>query len=145
MAHAINRFNATRATVELAASSVDDQLAAFRQPDVLDRTWNHLVGPLNGREILHLRLHDLIVHSWDIAEALDARAALPESLVRWGLQELSSDESTASTHFQLQTVARPDPIGDPETIEDAAATYLSRFGRSGQSGEGRSAVTGCLP
>ena len=69
MATTMDRFGAGSAAGEAAVRSLEDQAVAFLQPDALSRTWAHVVGDLSRRQILRLRLHDLIVHSWDLDEA----------------------------------------------------------------------------
>ena len=119
----MERFEGSDMTSEKAASSVNDQLTAFAQPGVLDRTWNHVAGDLTGGQILRLRLHDLIIHTWDIIQALNPPASIPEELVRWGLEVLAGGESLTSKHFGLASVPNPDTASAPE------AAYLLRFGR----------------
>lgn len=123
MAETVEQFDGRSATGEEAASSLDDQYEAFIAPGVLDRIWNHVVGDLTGRQVLRLRLHDLIVHTWDIEQSVGPPASVPEDLARWGLAELANDQSLTARHFGLTT--RPG-LG-PEAAEDAAAAYLSRF------------------
>lgn len=123
MAATVERFGGGSATSEAAVQALEDQVAAFLRPEALDRTWHHVVGDLSGRQILRLRLHDLIVHSWDIEEALHPGATLPGDLVRWGLDELVHDESSTARHFDL--VAVP----GPRSPDDEATTYLEIFGR----------------
>jgi len=54
------------------------QLSALGMPGVLDRVYDHPVGPISGRDIARLRMTDLLVHAWDVARAL----GLPEGLDR---------------------------------------------------------------
>ena len=123
MADTMKQFGGNGVTREEAVSSVNDQLIAFSQPGVLDRHWNHVAGDLTGAQVLRLRLHDLIIHTWDIEQTLDPPAALPSALVRWGLGELADDESLTSKHFELASTPGPDASRDP------GAVYLSSFGR----------------
>ena len=123
MTRTIDQFTGRSASTVEATSSVNDQLAAFRQPGALDRTWHHVAADLTGGQILRLRLHDLIVHTWDIEQTLDPPASLPDDLVRWGLAELSDTASLTSELFELTT------LPGAETIEDPAVAYLNSFGR----------------
>lgn len=116
-------FGDRSANLEQAAASVNEQLTVFGQPSVLDRTWHHVAGELTGRQILRLRLQDLIVHTWDIEQTIDPPASIPADLVRWGLAELSSQESLTPELFELNSVPRPG------RAEQAAVAYLARFGR----------------
>lgn len=83
MSATMKQFGDEPATNEEAIQSAKDQVAAFHQPRALEQTWNHVAGDLSGRQILRLRLHDLIVHSWDIEETLRPPANVPDDLVRW--------------------------------------------------------------
>ncbi len=123
MTSTMERFGGCSSSRLDAGISVADQLAAFRKPDVLRQTLHHVAGDLTGRQILRLRLHDLIVHIWDIGQTLDPPTSLPDELVRWALTELSDEESLTPKHFGL--TAQPSDDSNAE----AAAGYLSRFGR----------------
>ena len=123
MSNAIEQFGRGGASSEVAVSSVSEQLVAFLQPGVLDRSWHHVAGDLTGRQILRLRLHDLIVHTWDIEQTIGPPASLPADLARWGLTELSHQESLTSKHFGLTSIPKAGSTEDPETA------YLSSFGR----------------
>ena len=117
------QFGGGGASLTEATSSVNDQVTAFLQPGVLERSWHHVAGDLTGRQILRLRLHDLIVHTWDIKQTLEPPASLAADLVRWGLAELSDPESLTAKHFALASVP------GPEDIQDPAIAYLSGFDR----------------
>lgn len=124
MTATLERFGDESVTGEAAVQSLKEQLVAFLRPEVLDRTWNHLAGDLSGRQILRLRLHDLIVHSWDVEEALRPGATLPAALLRWGLDELLSDDSLTAQHFGLVNV----PVLH-QAPADGSTAYLEAFGR----------------
>lgn len=70
MAATMKRFGDNSVMSETAIDSLNDQLVALHRSEAPDRTWNHVAGQLTGRQILRLRLHDLIVHSWDVEETL---------------------------------------------------------------------------
>ena len=123
MTNTMELFGGRSATPEEVASSVNEQLTAFKKASVLDRTWHHVAGDLTGRQILRLRLHDLIVHTWDIEQTIDPPASLPADLLRWGLAELSDQESLTPAHFDLTTIPRAG------ANEDAEVSYLRSFGR----------------
>ncbi len=128
MTIAMKRFGGRSATGEEALHSLTEQLIAFRRTEVLDRTWNHAVGDASGRTILRLRLHDLIVHSWDIQEALRPGASVPDDLVRWGLGELRDAGSSTAQHFGL--------VDEPaaQSATEDWITYLQVFGRAAARG-----------
>lgn len=122
MAATMERFGDGSAGIDQAVASVDEQLGGFAGPGALDGRWSHIVGELTGRQMLRLRLHDLIVHTWDIQSALDVAADVPVELVRWGLGELSDPESLTATHFGL------DGLGAAQSTTDGDA-YLRVFAR----------------
>jgi uncharacterized protein (TIGR03086 family) len=123
MTRTIEHFKSGSASTMEATSSVNDQFTAFNQPGALDRTWHHVAADLMGGQVLRLRLHDLIVHTWDIEQTLDPPASLPRELLRWGLAELSDTESLTSELFELTT------LPGAGAIEDPAIAYLHSFGR----------------
>jgi len=129
MTRTIEQFKGGSASTMEAISSVNDQLTAFKQPGTLDRTWHHVAADLSGGQILRLRLHDLIVHTWDIEQTLDPPASLPGDFVRWGLAELSDTESLTPELFELTTLT------GAGAIEDPAVAYLHSFGRNAISFE----------
>lgn len=120
----MSRFETGSVSINDATASVRDQSSAFAQPGTLERTWDHVAGELTGREVLRLRLHDLIIHTWDIQQTLNPPAELPDALVEWGLSELDHSGSLAAEHFGIppSDVAR-------ESATDRAMTYLRCFGR----------------
>ncbi len=123
LAEAMQQFAGGSPTAQQATESASEQLGAFRTPNVLLRTWQHVAGDLTGSEILRLRLHDLIVHAWDIDQSLEPPAELPEELALWGLAELGSANSLAAKHFGIDG-ARHGEIDRP------TAAYLDAFGRA---------------
>lgn len=124
MTETVARFDDVPVTNETAIQSLKDQEAAFQQTKVFDRVWNHIAGDLSGRQILRLRLHDLIVHSWDLEQSLRREAPLDVSLVRWGLDDLAREDSLAAEHFGSGDSA-------PAGLDNADPThrYLRVFGR----------------
>ncbi|MGB3734097.1 MAG: TIGR03086 family metal-binding protein [Ilumatobacter sp.] len=98
------------------------QLDAFQKPRALSRSWDHVAGRLVGSEILRLRLHDLIVHAWDIDRTLSTTARLPLDLAHWGVTELALN-SLGSIHFGLVDL----DLGHDDGRPDIA--YLRAFGR----------------
>lgn len=114
-------------TARLAALSASEQHEAFLAPGVLDGTWHHVAGDLTGRTMLRLRLHDLIVHAWDINQSLGSVAGLPEELALWGLAEITSDGSLAARHFEIDARRLSDR-------DHSVAGYLRLFDRDGAVG-----------
>jgi uncharacterized protein (TIGR03086 family) len=123
MTAARERFGGRPASPDTAIESLENQVVALLRPGALDRTWNHVAGDLSGRQILRLRLHDLIVHSWDVDEALRPGATLPAGLVQWGLAELVRSDSLTTEHFGLVNVQ---VLRSPN---EGSTAYLEVFGR----------------
>ncbi len=121
---AMAHFDRGSATRQAAIQSAKDQLGAFEQVGVLDQSWHHVVGKLSGRQILRLRVHDLIIHAWDIGETLHPPASIPTMLAQWGLGELRDGDSLMAKHFEL-----PDAPGSGAPTDDAGSAYLRAFGR----------------
>lgn len=123
LAATMSRFGGDSATIEDVVRSADDLTEAFKPAGVLDRSWHHVAGTLSGREILRLRVHDLIVHVWDIGETLAPPGSVPPNLIQWGLEDLLNGQSSTTTHFGIvELPATPSPA-------DAESAYLRAFGR----------------
>ncbi len=126
LAQAMERFSGDSPTPQQASRSASEQLAAFQRPNTLGRTWRHVAGDLKGGEILRLRLHDLIVHAWDINQSLNPPAELPEELALWGLAELRSEQSLTPKHFEID--------GSRRSTHGPAVAYLEIFDRAPSRG-----------
>ena len=124
LAATMTRFAVGSASSSVAVQSATDQLEAFKNAGALDRSWHHVAGSLSGRQILRLRVHDLIVHTWDIDETCRPPASVPTKLAEWGRRELQAADSLTSKHFGI-----PDGAGDQPPVDDAASAYLRAFGR----------------
>lgn len=94
----------------------------FVVPGALDATCHHINGDMSGHDVLRLRLHDLIIHTWDAAQALHATPfQIRAELLSWALADLAYD-TFAERHFRLEP---PSPATEPKTQE----TLLAAFGR----------------
>lgn len=125
LAEVVKRFETGSASISDATASIRDQYVAFGQRGTLEGTWHHVAGELTGREVVRLRLHDLIVHTWDIQQTLNPPAALPDALVEWGLSELGEPGSLTAEHFGISPSGRV-----CDGAADKAMTYLRSFGRA---------------
>ena len=76
MAETVKSFNERHEPRAAAIESIRAQLLAFGEPGLLDRMCHHVVGELTGREVLRIRLHELIIHTWDIGEAVNSPASI---------------------------------------------------------------------
>ncbi|MFG3116784.1 TIGR03086 family metal-binding protein [Streptomyces sp. NPDC048197] len=68
--------------------SVRECAAAFGRPGALERSLDHPLGRVTGRQALAVRLTDSAVHTWDLARAIGADEALDDGLVTWILGRL---------------------------------------------------------
>jgi uncharacterized protein (TIGR03086 family) len=98
-------------------------LAAFGRPGVLERTYRGPLGTATGAERLQIRLYDLLAHGWDLAQATEQPADLPEDL---------AEQSLAFVRTQLTEQARPGRFGPAQSIAEQApaierlAAFLGR-------------------
>jgi len=121
MAETAKSFDESHEPRAAALESINAQLLAFDNPDVLDRLCNHVAGELIGREVLRIRLHELIVHTWDIAEAVNPPASIRAVYVAWSLAEITNPTSNTSELFALDTSALKG--------ERSETALLAAFGR----------------
>lgn len=124
LATTMARFGDGSVSGSVAIGAATDQLEAFKHAEALDRSWHHVAGELPGRHILRLRVHDLIVHTWDINETRRPPAFVPAELAEWGLGELQDADSLASKHFGVPDVTKSRPPAD-----HVGSAYLGAFGR----------------
>jgi len=122
MAETRKSFDESHEPRTAALGSIKAQLLAFGEPDVLDRMCNHVAGGLAGREVLRIRLHELIIHTWDIAEAVNPPASIREEFVGWSFAEITSRTSNTSELFSLDTSALK--------AERSETALLAAFGRT---------------
>jgi uncharacterized protein (TIGR03086 family) len=61
-------------------------IAAYGQPGVLEQPFTIPVGTMPGLGTLHIRLVEMLVHGWDLAEATGQAAVFPDDLAE---QELA--------------------------------------------------------
>ena len=105
MAETVRSFDERHETPAAALESINEQLLAFDEAGVLDGIFHHVAGELTGRGVLRIRLHELIIHSWDIAQALDPRAFIRDEFVAWSFGEICKPESNTAELFALDTGA----------------------------------------
>ncbi len=100
------------------ASTLEAQRSAFAAPDALTGSFGHVNGRLGGESILHARIHDLIVHGWDLATSVAPPAELADQLARWAVAELGAPGSLTAEHFGIE----------PAAVHDGRS-LLAAFGR----------------
>jgi uncharacterized protein (TIGR03086 family) len=85
--------------------------AAFGRPGVLERTYQGPLGTATGAERLKIRLYDLLAHGWDLAQATEQPADLPDDLAA---------QSLAFARTQLTEQARPGRFGPAQIVAEQA-------------------------
>jgi uncharacterized protein (TIGR03086 family) len=103
---------------------------AFGQPGVLERTDHSPLGTATGAERLQIRLYDLLAHGWDLAEATEQPADLPDDL---------AERSLAFARTQLTDQARPGRFGPAQLVANEAPAIerlVAFLGRPVTSGGG---------
>ena len=85
--------------------------AAFGRPGVLERTYQGPLGSATGAERLKIRLYDLLAHGWDLAQATEQPAGLPDDLAA---------QSLVFARTQLTDQARPGRFGPAQIVADQA-------------------------
>src|ERR1700680_4499803 len=88
-------------------------LAAFRDPNVLERRFWSPVGTVPGAVLLRLRIAEELVHGWDIAQATGQLPRLPEDL---------AEDELAFSRGQLDgNIPRTYRFGEAQPVADDAA------------------------
>jgi uncharacterized protein (TIGR03086 family) len=85
--------------------------AAFGRPGVLERTYHGPLGTATGAERLQIRLYDLLAHGWDLAQATEQPADLPDDV---------AEQSLAFARTQLTEQARPGRFGPAQIVPEQA-------------------------
>ena len=67
--------------VEAVDAALAAQQAAFERPDIESHVFEHPAGDMPGVQVLRFRLGDLLVHQWDLAQAIGADDTLDADLV----------------------------------------------------------------
>jgi len=121
IAETVKSFDERHEPQTAALESIKAQLLAFGEPGVLDRACHHVAAELTGREVLRIRLHELIIHTWDIGEAVDPPASIRDEHVAWSFAEIANRGSNTAELFALDTAAM-----EGERFE---RSLLAAFGR----------------
>jgi uncharacterized protein (TIGR03086 family) len=104
--------------------SVQELVPAFRQPGALERMVSVPFGTVPGAVALHLRITELLVHGWDVAQATGQTVAFPEDLAE---QELAfSRGALKNVPAGRRPFAPPEPVGDDAPAIDRLAAFLGR-------------------
>jgi uncharacterized protein (TIGR03086 family) len=84
---------------------------AFGRPGVLERAYQGPLGTATGAERLKIRLYDLLAHGWDLAQATEQPADLPDDLAA---------QSLVFARTQLTEQARPGRFGPAQIVAEQA-------------------------
>ena len=104
--------------------SADAVVAAFGQPGALARTVEVPFGTVPGAVALHLRLTEVLVHGWDLAQATGQVAAFPQDLAE---QELAfTRDALGALPPGRSPFAPPTPAPDTAPALDRLAACLGR-------------------
>jgi uncharacterized protein (TIGR03086 family) len=113
--------------------SVTACAAAFAQPGALQRRLDYPLGRAPGRQLLAVRTTDTLVHTWDLARAVNADETLEGTLVAWvmerfttifaGLAEAPTDPNTTHQFFAPPGKAPDGPMSEQDML-------LHRMGRT---------------
>jgi len=104
--------------------SAEAVVAAFRRPGALERTVEVPFGTVPGAVALHLRLTEVLVHGWDLAQATGQVGAFDEDLAE---QELAfTREALGAVPPGRSPFAPPTPAPDTAPALDRLAACLGR-------------------
>jgi uncharacterized protein (TIGR03086 family) len=99
-------------------------LEAFSQPGVMDKTFTVPFGTVPGSVALHLRITELLVHGWDLAQATGQVVSLPDDLAQ---QELAFSRGTLPAIPPERTpFGPPQPVSAEAPAIDQLAALLGR-------------------
>lgn len=84
----LHEVEATRTVEHLGAdpltsfeTTADAVVHSFAEPDVLDRTFRHVIGDRTGRQLLVMRIYDIGVHTWDLGVSIGSDPRLDDAVV----------------------------------------------------------------
>jgi uncharacterized protein (TIGR03086 family) len=99
--------------VAACESAVRSIRAAFAQPGALDRTVHHTIGDMPGKQLLVQLVADCVVHSWDLATAIDADPGLDTELVELAYEFYAPrmNEDVMYAYGWFKPPAKPLPEG----------------------------------
>ena len=104
--------------------SAAELVAAFGQPDVLDRIYVVPLGRMPGAGMLHLRVTETLVHGWDLARSTGQPAELPSDLAE---EELAFARRMITADFaRTNRFGSEQPVADDAPAIDRLAAFLGR-------------------
>ncbi|SNR66903.1 TIGR03086 family protein [Haloechinothrix alba] len=106
------------------AEAAEDLLAAFREPGVLEATFDVPAGAVPGIVAVHLRVVEELVHGWDLARATGQQLRFPDEIVERALEFTRG--KLADVPPDRSPFAPPQPVPDHATSIDRLAAILGR-------------------
>jgi uncharacterized protein (TIGR03086 family) len=97
--------------------------AAAARPGVLERSQQTPLGVATGADRVQWRIVDLLVHSWDLAQATGVPAGLPGDLAE---QALTLVQAELPSQPRAGRFADPQPIPDNAPAIDRLAAFTGR-------------------
>jgi uncharacterized protein (TIGR03086 family) len=98
---------------------------AFLTPGFLDGTVDTpMLGEQPGTTVVHMRINELLIHGWDLAQALGRPPDLPEDLAEGAL--LLWQTRLADRPREGMPFASPQPVADDAPAIDRLAAFLGR-------------------
>jgi uncharacterized protein (TIGR03086 family) len=94
-------------------ASAAEVVAAFEEPDALERTVHHPAGDRSGLDLLWLRIGEWTIHAWDLAWAIGGDEQLDPELVDSLLQRLSEHGTGLETGGYFAEPSRTAGIDRP--------------------------------
>ncbi len=90
--------------------SAAEVVAAFEEPEALERTVHHPAGDRSGLDLLWLRVAEWTIHAWDLARAIGGDEQLDPDLVDTLLARLEEHGTGLESggYFNRASVARVD-------------------------------------
>lgn len=100
-------------------------LTALDIPDVLDREYRtRSGGPMSGETLMHLRIVDLLVHGWDLAQATGLDANLPADLAEQKLAFVQTELANIPNGDKFY--GSPRPVPENALAIDRLAAFTGR-------------------
>ena len=106
------------------AAAGDAVVAAFSAPGALERTVTVPFGTVPASVALHLRITEILVHGWDLAQALGRHIAFDDATVH---HELGFSRTFAQqVPPERKAFAPPESVADDATPLDQLVALLGR-------------------
>lgn len=113
-----------KSTVDELAASHDEVLAAWDDPEVLDRKFELAGFDIDGRSVVAINFADVLVHGWDIARAAGFDVTFDEDLISAAVKVTSRfPENLRGPDGPFD---HPHPVAEDASSRDRMLAYLGR-------------------